>query len=731
MTTTTPRVTVTSDEPFDLRATFPPPSYEQWRSLAEAELKGAPFEKKLIQTVLEGIAIPALSTAQDWDGSGDPRGFPGSAPFLRGSDPLGSVINGWDIRADCQAPQVNEANRIILDELMNGATSIHLRFDAASASGLDPDDPRSSGLVGHDGVMIAHLGDLETVLATVRLDIAPIALDAGAGGFAASALFLALADRRGVDRAVLKGELGLDPLGSWARDGMLAGSLSQELDRLADLCAWTIRRTPHLRSIEVCSSPYHHAGADTAQDLAFTMATAVEMLRGLIDRGLDPTAAARQFVFSESLGCRFFKAIAKLRALRGLWAVLSEYHGVRAEGRAARIHVRTSRRVLTTRDPWINMLRDVAACFAGAVAGVEAITTAPYDSAIGPPDDHARRIARNTQIILREESHLGRTLDPAGGSWSLEHLTDTLAQRAWEILQEIERRGGMAACLQKGYVAELIDQAYTKRSRDIATRKEVITGVSDHPDFRELRLERPAPDQKALAREAVERLQAWRRALGTHDSQALTQALDHLARVARTPLKERRLGELTTAAIAAAQAGATLGQIHTHSLADPTPLTITPLAIHPAAEAFEELRDAADALTAARGGQRPRVFLATLGNTAQSLPRATYARNFFEAGGFETIEGPGGEDPETIAQAFRDSQAKIAVLCSSDPLYETLVERIAPVLKQNGARTLILAGAPGAREAKDRAAGVDRYIFIKCDVPRILRDLLIEEGAKL
>ena len=704
-------------------ADFPPVSYQQWRASVESELKGVPFDKKLVTRTLEGIDIQPLYTADDWPADGDPSGFPGFLPLTRGSRFLGHA-NGWDIRQEHLHPDPVDANKAILQDLEHGVTSIELRLDAAARAGLDADAHDAAELCGQDGVMAYNVGDLDQVLRGVHLDIAPVSASGGSAFLPAAALLVALLRQRKLDPAQVRCAFNADPLGTLIADGQLDVPLDLALDQMADLAAWTATNYPKATAVKVDTGAYHHAGATSTQDLAFAVATAVEYLRAMTGAGLDIDTATRQIVFESSIGCQFFRAIAKLRALRKMWAkVVTTCGGSEAAARSSQIQVRTSRRILTRRDPWVNLLRNTVCCFAGAVGGADSITTLPLDAAIGLSDEFSRHLARNTQIILQEESHLNREIDPAGGSWFLERLTDQLAEHAWGLFQAIEGRGGMKRTATNGWVAGQIHAVEATREKNLATRKQVVTGVSEHPDLREEKLARPKSDRNRLRVEASARLMAWRR---DHASAAALAGLTHV--VAEAP---RTLGALTEAAVQAAEAGATLGQMNTALIAargGAPGAHVEPLAIHPYAAAFEELRDASDRYTA-RSGKRPSVFLANMGKPSDFIARSTYALNFFQAAGFQTITNDGFTDAGSAAAGFAKSGAKLAVICSTDKKYETAVEETVPQLKASGARTVILAGNPGANEAKYRAAGVDRFIFIRCDVLGTLQELLREEGV--
>jgi methylmalonyl-CoA mutase len=705
----TPQSGPALDAEFSLGEDFPPVRFEEWRALAEADLGGASFEQKLVTHTYEGIDVQPVYTRRDRPSDGDPNGFPGLPPYVRGARPLGAVQLGWDLRQEHAHPDPSAANEAILEDLQGGVTSLLLRLDAAARNGLDPDDAAAAELAGRDGLMAYHADDLDGALSGVHLNMIGVTLEAGAAFLPAAAALVALWRRRGVGPDQARGAFNADPLAVLARDGHLPTPPEAALAQMADLAAWTAKNYPHVTAVRVGTAPYHHAGATAAQDVAFFMATAVEYLRAMTGAGLDVDTAARQILFSISLGTHHFLAIAKLRAARRLWGRVVEACGGSPDAAAMRVHARLSKRVLTLRDPYVNLLRNAVACYAAGLGGAEAITSVPFDAVAGLPDALGRRIARNTVLVLQEEAHLHRVVDPPGGSWYLDWLTDEVAQKAWTLFQEVERGGGMLRALLGGWVAGQIDSAFAPRAKDLARRKEAITGVSEFPDVGEAPVVRPAPDRAALRAAAARRVAAGRRG---------SAALSALAGAPRP----------TALAVEAAAEGASIGQLAAALGFHARPTAIGPLTPHVFARPFEELRDASDSWRAAHG-RRPRVFLANMGSPSHHTARANYAKNFFEAGGFEVVGNDGFQDADAAAAAFAASGAAVAVICSSDKLYPEVVPQVASKLKAAGARTVVLAGNPGASEAAYRAAGVDRFIFIRCDVLATLRELLREEGV--
>jgi methylmalonyl-CoA mutase len=450
----------------ELAAEFPPASAAQWQDLVRGVLAKSGYsadrladapERLLATTTYDGISIAPLYTAPDQAAF---TGAPGVAPFVRGARPEGNVSTGWDVRTRHAGSDPAEVNRAILTDLENGVTSIWLAVGANSLS----------------------IADLPAALNDVLLDLAPVALDAGPDPEAAANALLAVYEQRGIPDSAVIGNLGFDPLGHAARTGT-----SADLVAAAGTAAGYARRFPRLRTMVVDALPYHEAGGSDAQELGASIATAVAYLRALTDAGLNIEAAARQLEFRYALTADQFAGIAKLRAARRLWARVGEVLGVAA---AQRQHAVSSGVMLTRRDPWVNLLRGTIACFAAGVGGADAITVAPFDAAVGADTSFSRRIARNTQSILLDESHVAGVIDPAGGSWYLESRTEELARRAWDVFTELERGGGIEAELSSGAFGRRLAQTWEKRSANIATRCDPITGVSEFPNLVEKSLDR-------------------------------------------------------------------------------------------------------------------------------------------------------------------------------------------------------------------------------------------------
>ncbi|KNB52210.1 methylmalonyl-CoA mutase small subunit [Streptomyces caatingaensis] len=485
-------MTVPPEEGLSLAAEFPDATREQWQRLVEGVLRrsgteaaGAAAEDALATALQDGLRTSPLYTADDT--SPDP-GLPGFPPFVRGGRPEGTAVSGWDVRQLHAHPDARRTNEAVLADLENGVTSLWLTVGAAGGPPVE---------------------DLGTALDGVLLDLAPVVLDAGHDTEAAARALLRLYDERGTARTEARGSLGADPLGTLARTGT-----APVLDAAA-LAATCLDDRPGLRALVVDALPYHEAGGSAAQELGCSLATGVAYLRTLTGAGIGVDDACAQLEFRYAAGADQFLTIATLRAARRLWARVTEVCGASPAARAQRQHAVTSPVMMTRRDPWVNMLRTTVACLGAGVGGADAVTVLPFDSAIGLPDAFARRIARNTSSILLEESHLARVIDPAGGSWYVERLTDDLARAAWAWFQEIERSGGQEAALRSGAIAERLAATWAERSERLATRREPVTGVSEFPHLAEQPVEReaaPRPPAGGLPRvrrdEAYEALRA-------------------------------------------------------------------------------------------------------------------------------------------------------------------------------------------------------------------------------
>lgn len=448
-------------EALTLAGDFPAPTKEQWeKEVLKVLNRGRPegheltldqAMKRLEPTTVDGITFKPMYSRDDAPAE---LGAPGVAPFTRGTTVRTGDADAWDVRALHEDPDVEFTAKATVRDLERGVTSLWLRLGEGA---IAP-------------------SDLSAVLKDVLLDLVTVEVSSRDDQEAAARALLDVYESRGVDPAKASLVLGLDPIG-------LAALKGTEPD-LSGMAEWvtTTRERGTVRPFVVDATVYHNAGAGDVAELAWAVATGIEYVRALVDQGVSPADAFEAINFRVSATHDQFLTISRLRALRLLWNRVGEVVEVPAEQRGARQEAVTSWRELTRDDPYVNILRGTISTFGAAVGGAEAITTLPFDGAIGlPQGDFSRRIARNTGIILAEESNIGRANDPAGGSFYVESLTSTLADAAWAEVQAVEKAGGMAAALTGGHVAEELEKVNAERATRLANRKQPITSVSEFP----------------------------------------------------------------------------------------------------------------------------------------------------------------------------------------------------------------------------------------------------------
>jgi methylmalonyl-CoA mutase len=602
-----------------LGAEFPPATREQWLKLVDGALKGAPFDK-LIARTYDDLPIEPL-----YPRAPDARPVAGRAPGAP-----------WTLMQRVDHPDPAAANVQALQDLENGARGLTLVFaGSVSANGFGLD---------------ARPETLARALDGVALD-AGIAIDFNLSPPTRDTVrhFAALVKARGLASAAIDLRASINPIGGFAA----SGTAPRPWPALAPYFAAMVRELAD----QGFGGPFavadgriiHNASGSEAQELAFAIASAVEYLRALETAGVPLDAARRMIYFRLSADADQFLTTAKFRAVRKLWARVEDACGLAPK--PAHVAAETAWRMMTRRDPYVNMLRTTIAVAAAGLGGADSITALPHTAPLGLPDAFARRVARNTQLILLEESNLARVADPAAGSGAIEDITAKLCAAAWSLFQEIEGAGGAWAALERGLVQSRVAAVREKRLRAVARRKDALTGTSDFPNL------------------------------------------------AETPPAVLDVATVATPKEAAAA------------------VTIEALPRLRLAEPFERLRDASDRILA-RTGARPKVYLANLGRLADFTARATFSRNFFEAGGIEAVTNDGFASRDKMAAAFKASGASLACLCSSDKVYATDAVDAAKALA--GAARVYLAGRPRDLEPSLRAAGVKDFIFVGCDVLAVL-----------
>lgn len=655
---------------------FPTPTYESWRAEAEATLAGAPFEKKLVTQTYEGIGIQPIYRREDVARLPLEGAMPGRAPFLRGV----RGDNAWQIAQELAVGAAEAGNEALRNDFERGQTALNLIFNDAT------------------GVKDVH--GFDALLKGIDASTTPLFLQTGTAALPVFALLVAHLRCKGEKTGTLRGALALDPLADLVSAGALPWSLESAFDQMAIATKWALRNAPDFNTIAVRTHAWHNAGANAAQELAFALATGVEYLRRMEVRGLSVDEAAPGVYFGYSIGTDFFMAIAKFRAARILWSRIVAASGGSKEAQKVRLHARTSTWARTSLDPHVNMLRGTTEAFAAIAGGCDSLHVAAFDEIVREPDEFSRRIARNTQLILRDECHFDQVIDPAGGSYYVETLTSQLAEKAWELFREIEGLGGMAKAVLAGEPQKKVNATAAKKAEAIAQRRNAIIGVNVYANPSEISPEKQdfPPSQAA---NTPPQLQPG------------------------SPLPTGT-GKVFEEAVQAALEGATVAELLSVLPSSGEPAKAERLPARRASEPFERLRAAVDA------AGKPTVFLANMGPVRQHKARADFATGFFQAGGFAVGENRGFKTPNEAIEAALNSKAPIVVICSTDDTYPELVPPIASLIKASRPKTIVVvAGYPKELIEPFKAAGVDEFIHIRANCLETLSGIATKLGITL
>ena len=691
---------------------FTPPTDEEWKAACEALLKGAPFEKKMFTKTYEGITFDPMYTRKHTEDILPKGVMPGMGDYLRGVDAAGYIGKPWGIAQACDETLPAENNELLRHEHDKGATIYHIVLDTASRTGVDA---RQAEAVGDTGTSVTTVEDMHVLLTGLDLAKFPLYVYAGANAVPLLALVAAARRASGEDMAEVRGIVGADPIGALAADGKLPASLDAHYDSLAAAARWATVNAPHLRTVFVRSDVYSNGGANDVQEVASVLATATAYLRALCERGLTIDEAASQIAFAFSMGANFFLQIAKLRAVRPLWAQIVGAFGGSAEAQKMRIHARPALFFKTIYDPYVNMLRNTTEIFSGVVGGIDSFESAPFDEPIRKGDEFSRRIARNVQIMLQEEFGLLQPIDPAGGSWAVETLTRQMKEKIWAEFQRIEKEGGIIAALRAGSLQESVAAVLAARFKNADLRRDRIVGNNMYPNMTETLLETRAEDIAALKAQRTADIDAY---LSDIDVKHLGEALASL-----------RQAHSVDHAVEAALAGATIAELMTAVTEGNGAETVTAIAPHRWSERFEALRQRTEEYKAEKN-DNVKIFLANMGPIPQHKARADFTTGFLQVGAFEVLGNDGFKTVEEAADAARASGADAVVICSTDATYPEIVPALAPKLHEvlPKARVFLAGAAPKDLLETYKEAGIDEYISVRANCYEILESLQKQKG---
>ena len=604
---------------------FTAPTTQEWLDKIEVDLKGADFQKRLVWRTNEGFNVQPFYRREDLKDLKTPDALPGEFPFVRGNK---KDSNSWYVRQNIKVDDPVEANKKTLDILNKGVDSIGFRF-------------------GHEALSAEFI---ETLLKDIRLDIVEVSYrTCQRHALELADLLVAYFEKMGYDKEKIVGGVGFDPIERMLMKGKDSSAFMADMPRLVE----KLKDYPNLRCVMVHSDLLNNAGAYIVQELGYALAWGNEYMQQLTDAGIDADLAAKKIKFYMGISENYFMEIAKFRAARMLWAQIVKLYEPKCDCACQMIvNASTSSYNQTLFDSYVNLLRSQTEAMSAALGGIHSMVVTPFDAPYEKPTDFSERIARNQQLLIKEESHFDRIVDPSAGSYYIEHLTDALAREGWKLFLKIEEEGGFLEAVKKGVVQADINATNEKRHGDAAKRKEFLLGTNQFPNFTE----------KSEGKEPV----------------ACDCSCKHACDADIPAVKVSRL-----------------------------------------ASDFEQLR-----LSTEKAAKVPTAFMLTIGNLAMRQARAQFSCNFLACAGYKVIDNLGFKTVEEGVDAALEAKADIVVICSSDDEY---AEYAIPAYKYlDGRAMFVVAGAPACMEDL-KAAGIENFIHVKCNVLETLK----EYNAKL
>jgi methylmalonyl-CoA mutase len=703
---------------------FPAKSLADWEALARAELKGAAPDS-LAWNTPEGIRVKPLYTAADLEGLGHLDAMPGFAPFLRGPRATMYANRPWTIRQYAGFSTAEESNRFYKEGLRAGQMGLSVAFDLATHRGYDSDHPHVVGDVGKAGVAIDSVEDMKILFDGIPLDRMSVSMTMNGAVLPVLAGFIVAAEEQGVDRARLSGTIQNDILKEFMVRNTYIYPPAPSMRIVADIIAFTAREMPKFNSISISGYHMQEAGATSVQELAFTLADGLEYVRAAQARGLDIDAFAPRLSFFFAIGMNFFMEIVKLRAARLLWARLMRPFGPKkAESLALRTHCQTSGVSLTEQDPYNNVVRTTIEAMAAVLGGTQSLHTNSFDEALALPTPFSARIARNTQLIIAEETGIPRVVDPLGGSYYVEHLTASLAAEAMKLIDEVEAMGGMTRAVETGMPKLRIEEAAARRQARVDRGEDTIVGVNKY------RPEQPTPveirdiDNSAVREAQVARLARLRAGRDQHGCAA---ALDALTAAAASGE-----GNLLALAVEASRRRATVGEISdalekvfTRHRATIRSVTGVYGAAYAGDAGFARIRAEIERF-AAEEGRRPRMLVVKLGQDGHDRGAKIIATAFADIG-FDVDVGPLFQTPAEAARQAIENDVHVVGVSSQAAGHKTLVPQLIDALGAQGAGDiLVVCGGviPPQDYAALTAAGVAAIYGPGTNIPAAADEIL-------
>ncbi|MFO1314265.1 MAG: methylmalonyl-CoA mutase [Burkholderiales bacterium] len=712
----------------DSRA-VPPPTLDDWRRAAAKAAPGGNADN-LVWKTPEGIAVKALYTAADLAGLPYADTLPGFPPFVRGPQPTMYAVRPWTIRQYAGFSTAEESNAFYRRALEGGGQGVSVAFDLATHRGYDSDHPRVVGDVGKAGVAIDSVEDMKILFDGIPLGRVSVSMTMNGAVLPVLAGYVVAAEEQGVAQKDLSGTIQNDILKEFMVRNTYIYPPEPSMRIVADIIEYTAAHMPKFNSISISGYHMQEAGAHQALELAFTLADGREYVRAALARGMDVDEFAGRLSFFFGIGMNFYLEIAKLRAARLLWwRIMSAFAPKNPKSLLLRTHCQTSGWSLTEQDPFNNVVRTTIEAMAAVFGGTQSLHTNSFDEAVALPTDFSARIARNTQVLLQEETHICSVVDPWAGSYMMERLTQDMADRAWAILEEVEAMGGMTRAVESGWAKLKIEAAAAEKQARIDSGHDVIVGVNkfrlDHEDPIDVR----EIDNTAVREAQVKRLAAVR---AGRDGKAVDAALAALTEAARTGA-----GNLLDLAIRAMRVRATVGEVSSALEAvwgrhRATTQSIS--GVYGGQFAGDTMWDRIKgdiAAFAAEEGRRPRIMVAKLGQDGHDRGAKVVATAFADAG-FDVDIGPLFQTPEEAARQAIENDVHAVGVSTLAAGHKTLVPALIDALRRQGADDIVVfvgGVVPQQDYAMLAAAGVAGIYGPGTAIPECAADVLAKIRA--
>ncbi|NCF26244.1 MAG: methylmalonyl-CoA mutase [Gammaproteobacteria bacterium] len=669
-------------------AEFKKPSLDDWAVRAVEELKGRGVDE-LVWPTPEGIDVKALYSQEDLENIEHRDGLPGFAPFMRG--PRATMYAGrpWTLRQYAGFSTAEESNAFFRRNLEAGQTGLSVAFDLATHRGYDSDHPRVEGDVGQAGVAIDTVEDMRILFDGIPLDRISVSMTMNGAVLPVMAMFIVAGEEQGVSQAQLSGTIQNDILKEFMVRNTYIYPPAPSMRIVSDIIGYTAKHMPRFNPVSISGYHMQEAGATSVQELAYTIADGIEYVRAAIASGLDVDEFAPRLSFFFCLGMNFFMEIAKLRAARILWATNMQRLFSPSDERSLllRTHCQTSGVSLTVQDPYNNIVRTTIEALAGVLGGTQSLHTNAFDEALGLPTDTSARVARNTQLILREETGVTKVIDPLAGSYYLESLTASMVEEATKLIDEVESLGGMTKAVESGLPKRRIEEAAARRQARVDRGEDVIVGVNKYEPGQDTDVEVLAIDNSAVRKSQIERLVQVRR---DREEKSCREALTAL-----TSAADGSAENLLALAIDAARARATVGeisdaleQVYSRHRAVSHSIAGVYGSAYEGDEGFARIQQEV-ARFAEDEGRRPRLLVVKLGQDGHDRGAKIIATAFADVG-FDVDVGPLFQTPEEAAKQAMENDVHIVGVSSQAAGHRTLVPQLIEALKRERAGDVVV-----------------------------------------